>query len=343
MNATTINWSGSAVGRPTADTLTDRYVWAVLKSLPEAKRLDIDRELRASIADDVDARVESGEEPGAAERAVLLGLGEPARLAAGYTGRTLGLIGPDLYPGYVALLKMLYIVVLPVVTVIYVVVQLLVGAQPGGLIGGTIGVILSLVMHLGFWTTLVFAIAERTGTSMKDVPGIRDEPFDPERLPSVATTRSGGLSELIGSLVFLLLVPVALVWQQFAPIIGDSDEPLPILAPTLWSFWLPYLIVAIVLAAGVAVLLYRAGRWTWPLVAVNAALGLAVTIPFAVLIWTGQLINPAFLEAIGWTRVFAAGEPGAMWSAVALCAILIWSIAESIWKTVKAERLEARG
>ena len=78
MNATTINWSGSDVGRPTTDTLTDRYVWAVLKGLPEAKRTDIDRELRASIADDVDARVESGEDAAAAEHAVLLELGEPS-------------------------------------------------------------------------------------------------------------------------------------------------------------------------------------------------------------------------------------------------------------------------
>ena len=120
MNATTINWSGSPVGRPTTDTLTDRYVWAVLKSLPEAKRTDIDRELRASIADDVEARVDGGEDADAAERAVLLALGDPATLAASYQGRTPGLIGPDLYPGYVGLLKMLYAVVLPIVAVAYV-------------------------------------------------------------------------------------------------------------------------------------------------------------------------------------------------------------------------------
>ena len=52
-----MNASSYPTGRPTTDTLTDRYVWAVLKSLPEAKRADIDRELRASIADDIDARV----------------------------------------------------------------------------------------------------------------------------------------------------------------------------------------------------------------------------------------------------------------------------------------------
>lgn len=343
MNATTINWSGSPVGRPKNDTLTDRYVWSVLKSLPESKRLDIDRELRASIADDVDARVESGEEPAAAERAVLLDLGEPARLAASYTGRTLGLIGPELYPGYVALLKMLYAVVLPVVAAAYFVIQLLVGAERGGLIGSTVAVVLSLIVHLGFWTTLVFAIAERTGTSMKNIPTFDRGPFDPDRLPSVVTNTGTGRSDLIASLVVLLLVPFALVWQQFTPIIGDSDEPLPILAPALWSFWLPYLIVMMVLAAGFAVALYRTGRWTWPLVAVNAVLSLAVAIPFAVLMATGELLNPEFVDALGWERVFAAGGSGAVACAVAIVAIALWSIGESIWKTVKADRLAARG
>lgn len=342
MNATTINWSGSPVGRPTTDTLTDRYVWAVLKSLPESKRLDIDRELRASIADDVDARVGSGEEQEAAERAVLLELGEPGRLAASYTGRTLGLIGPDLYPGYVGLLKLLYIVVLPIVTATYFIIQLFVGAEPGGLIGGTIGIVFSLVVHLGFWTTLVFAVAERAGTPMKGVPGLDDEPFDPDRLPTIATNTGASRSDLIASLVFLLLVPLALVWQQFAPIVGDAENPMPILAPSLWSFWIPYLIVMMVLSAGFAVLLYRTGRWTWPLVALNAALGLAVTIPFVVLVGTGELFNPVFVDELGWGAILAPGGSAAVASSIAIGAILIWSIIDSVWKLLKADRLSRR-
>ena len=343
MNATPINGSGSPVGRPTNDTLTDRYVWAVLKGLPESKRLDIDRELRATIADDVDARVESGEQPAAAERAVLLELGEPGTLAASYTGRTLALIGPDLYPGYVGLLKMLYALVLPLVTAVYFIVQLFVGTEPGGLVGGTVAIVLSLAVHLGFWTTLVFAIAERTGTSMKNVPMIEDGPFDPDQLPSMATATGTGRSDLIASLVFLLLVPLALVWQQIAPFaMGDSDVPLPIVDPALWSFWLPYLIVVVVLSAGFSVLLYRTGRWTWPLVALNAVLGLAATIPFVLLVWQGALLNPAFLDLLGWGGVFAAGEPGAVASGVALVVILIWSIGDSVVKTVRADRLGRR-
>ncbi|MFD0597537.1 permease prefix domain 1-containing protein [Catellatospora coxensis] len=68
-------------------TLTDRYVDATLRRLPGRQRADIEKELRTAIADAVDDRVEAGDEPAAAEIEVLTGLGDPARLAAGYADR----------------------------------------------------------------------------------------------------------------------------------------------------------------------------------------------------------------------------------------------------------------
>lgn len=337
MNATTINWSGSPVGRPTTDTLTDRYVWAVLKSLPEAKRTDIDRELRASIADDVEARVDGGEDADAAERAVLLALGDPATLAASYQGRTPGLIGPDLYPGYVGLLKMLYAVVLPIVAVAYVVIQLLTGAKPGGVIGGTVAVVLGLIVHLGFWTTLVFAIAERTGTSMKGVPRLEAGPFDPARLPAIPAETGGSRTDFIASLVFLVLIPVAWVWDQVAPFADAS-----ILHAAVWPFWVGYFAIFWVAAIVQAVLLFRRGRWTWPLVVMNAVIAVAVTVPLAGLLLNGALINPGLLDQLGWERALGAGSVGAVATSVALGAGVLWAIGDSIWKKVKADRLGQR-
>jgi hypothetical protein len=55
---------------------------------PRDRRSDIERELRASIADAVDGRIDAGGEPADAEVAVLTELGDPARLAAGYADRT---------------------------------------------------------------------------------------------------------------------------------------------------------------------------------------------------------------------------------------------------------------
>ena len=81
-------------------TLTDRYVWGVLRAVPETQRPDLEPEIRALIADALEARsaVDAGEVPAAAERAVLAELGDPEVLAARYTDRSLFLIGPALLP-----------------------------------------------------------------------------------------------------------------------------------------------------------------------------------------------------------------------------------------------------
>ncbi|MGB3909377.1 MAG: permease prefix domain 1-containing protein [Pseudolysinimonas sp.] len=331
------------VGRPTADTLTDRYVWAVLKSLPESKRTDIDRELRASIADDVDARVAAGATPDAAEKAVLTELGEPMRLAAGYAGRPLALIGPDLYVDYVRLLKLLAVTVIPIVAITLFVINALTGAAPGELIGGTVGIVISVGVHLGFWVTLVFALVERMGVAKKS--GLKDNsPFDPDDLPAVATGTTGGRSELIASLVVALLVPVALVWQQISSNFEEADgSPIPVINPALWSFWLPYLIALAVLTGTFAVVLYRVGRWTWPLVAVNAVLTIATIGPMVWLVATGAALNEAYLDRLGWAEFVAAGSPGATIASIALVAIGGWATADSVIKTVQADRSVTRG
>ena len=68
--------------------LTDRYVWAVLRAVPRSQRTELEREIRALVADAIEAR--SAEPPlteEAAERAALAELGDPALLAARYSER----------------------------------------------------------------------------------------------------------------------------------------------------------------------------------------------------------------------------------------------------------------
>ena len=49
-------------------SLTDRYVYAAARSVPEAQRTDLERELRERIGDATDALVETGRAPADAER-----------------------------------------------------------------------------------------------------------------------------------------------------------------------------------------------------------------------------------------------------------------------------------
>jgi hypothetical protein len=77
-------------------SLTDRYVHVTVRNLDEGQRHDVEQELRGTIEDMVDARLDAGAAASRddAERAVLVELGDPMRLAAEYTGRPLHLIYP---------------------------------------------------------------------------------------------------------------------------------------------------------------------------------------------------------------------------------------------------------
>ena len=98
----------------TASTLTDRYVAEAVRGIPAAQRADIETELRASIADAIDDRMEAGADAAAAELDVLTELGAPRRLAASYSARPTALIGPDLYPDFVRVLTALLATVVPI-------------------------------------------------------------------------------------------------------------------------------------------------------------------------------------------------------------------------------------
>ena len=137
-------------------SLTERYLAAALRSIPDAQRADVDRELRSSIADAVEDRVAAGEERASAEKAVLEGLGEPTRLASGYTGRPLYVIGPDVFLVYRHILATLVGVIVPIVAVVLTTVALAGGAgYLDGLMAG-IGGAFSTGVHLAFWVTLTF-------------------------------------------------------------------------------------------------------------------------------------------------------------------------------------------
>src|SRR5690606_3729698 len=92
-------------------SLTDRYLHAFVRVVPEAQRRTIDAEVRERIADAIEARIGSGDDTEAAERAVLTELGDPERLAVDYLDRPLQLIGPRYYLTWWRLLKLLLAIV----------------------------------------------------------------------------------------------------------------------------------------------------------------------------------------------------------------------------------------
>ena len=102
--------------------------------------------------------------PEAAERAALAELGDPDALAAQYTDTTRFLIGPRLYPEWERLLLLLLPIVVPIAGIAVGAVGWVSGKPVGEAIVSGLGVAFNVAVQLTFWFTLVFAIAERTGS-----------------------------------------------------------------------------------------------------------------------------------------------------------------------------------
>jgi hypothetical protein len=232
-----------------AATLTDRYIAATVRTLPPDAQADVRAELAASIGDDLEARLEQGEAQEDAERAVLTALGDPDVLAASYADRPLRLIGPRYYLTWWRLLKLLWAFV-PVSAVAGVLIALLIADTS---IAETIGtlwtVAIGTFVHVGFWTTLVFFILERTGTDT----GVR---WTLDALPELQET-GGERGKLVASLVFLGIAATAVLWDRTIGFVfvakdgvdigvgvGSQTVAMPALNPDLWPWGLGAMLIA---------------------------------------------------------------------------------------------------
>jgi len=307
--------------------LTDRYVAAVLRSIPDKQRVDIEAELRASIDDEIDARAAAGEDAGRAEEEVLTTLGDPDRLAASYSGRPGHLIGPDLFFDYKRLLLVLLVSVVPIVVVVLAAVRLLGGETFGEVIFDTVGTALTLAVHIVFWTTLIFALIERSDQKPPETE------WSLAKLPALPTPGSIKLSDTIASVVVLTLVIAGLsLTGSASPVTSAAGAPVSLFDPDLWSFWLPYFIVVLSIEIIFEIVKYRVGRWTWPLASVNLALNSAFAIPAVYLLATDQILNDEFFETLGWGTAPDVGSTTINLTIAIIVAIAAWDVIDAFRK-----------
>jgi hypothetical protein len=275
-------------------TLTDRYVWAVLRAVPQAKRTDLEPEIRALVADAVDAHAGHAS-PETAERAALVELGDPDALAAQYMDTTRFLIGPRLYPEWERLLRLLLPIVVPIAGIAVTAVGWVSGKPVGEAIVSGLGVAFNVAVQLAFWFTLVFAIAERTGSPVAPMTG---QPWSPDQLPELPAPDRMSLGETVASIAFYVFMVVAIAWVQIATPIQVDGTGYPLFDPATWAWWLWYVLAVIVAEIVFAIALYLRGRWTWAYATVNAFLNAAFAIPAVYLLQEGLLFNDELVAAI---------------------------------------------
>lgn len=310
-------------------TLTDRYVEATLRRLPPRQRPDIDKELRASIADAIDDHIEAGSDSDAAEHAALTTLGDPARLAAGYANSPLHLIGPALYLDYVRLLTSLLATVLPIVAGVVGLVQVAEGETAGTVITTALGATITAGVHICFWTTLLFVLIERRPAMRPTMRPTPAEPWTPAALPDPRPTRGARFGEVVGEAVVLVLTVTFLLISPLLRIRTDAaGDPIGLFSPWLWDTGVVYVLSLLAIARlGLSVAKHYT-RWNLPLAVARPVVDLACVAVVLGLHSADRLLNPAFVEAVGWPA-------GAMrWVGIGLGVALVVELARAVVELV---------
>ncbi|NNC10329.1 hypothetical protein HII28_00320 [Planctomonas sp. JC2975] len=140
---------------------TNEYIAAVARRVPQRKRNDVEAELRALIADEIDARLEAGEPEAEAERAVLRELGEPGVLAERYSPGSRVLLSRHVFRAWARTCGWSCAIVLPIVYAVLVVVRTVSGDNPGAIVFLPLGTTITVAMYLLVAITALFAVVDR--------------------------------------------------------------------------------------------------------------------------------------------------------------------------------------
>lgn len=156
--------------------LIERYIYDVIRRLPEKERDEVSRELKANIYDML-----SGSEDENEIKAVLYELGSPLSLANKYRQNPRYLISPAVYDDYIRVLKWVLPLIGLIFTVIGGIIALFESVNSGSAeLSSAVSTFISKGIQTGFsgvfqalfWITFGFVIADRTGYSVKTNGGI---------------------------------------------------------------------------------------------------------------------------------------------------------------------------
>lgn len=279
----------------TKNDYTNRYVDASTQWLPRAQRGDHAAELRASIRDQIEVRIELGDEPAAAEVAVLNGMGDPAVLAAGYADRPLQLLGPRWYPVYSRILRIVLWSTLPFVALGVIIAMVLEGRSWWGVVGPTLGITFTAGTWIFTIMTIVFVRLERGGAPLG--------PWTVDQLP-IGDPNEGlpaGRVEKVVGVVAVLLAIAALVFVT-VPWSVPGEGTMSVLNPALWPWSLVVGLVLILVGSVVSFLARTAGRWSLSSALASAVIAIVWAGLVVGLTLAGMLFDPAFVALLDLDR-----------------------------------------
>jgi len=308
---------------------TERYLAAALRSIPEPKRTDVERELRSSIEDAIEERAAAGEDRTAAERTVLEGLGDPSALAGAYTGRPNYLIGPELFPLYRKFLPRLIAVVVPTTFIVMLAVNLAGGGDMQSAISRGISGGITVAIQIAFWATVTFVFLEWAAPARQ----ARSElvaaagQWTVERLPKVQDARIS-VREVAGEITSALITIGFLVFSVGLTSTTASGVEVPLLDHDFRTVWVPILIALVAMRGLGHLMAYNAGRWTLFLTSANVLAQVLFAVPVVVGALSGAIVNEDFARVIGWPAL----ESG---NGVPMIALAVGTTLATGWEIVR--------
>ena len=245
--------------------LIERYVHDVTRRLPERQRQDVGRELRSEIEAMAEDEA-SGKKPGAKHvHAVLMRMGDPAKLADQYQERQRFIIGPVYYGMYVQLIKTLLLILLPIVAFFTFTGRLAtVNESFLGTFFHTAGAAFEVGLHVFFWVTISFMLVERFITDKPTEDGM----WTPEQLPKLPQRQRVSKSDAMVGIAWSSIAIWATAMQipemnrMFVP-----EVPL-FFAPAMWPYWTLALFGISLLSLGAEIMKLIVGGWTKAMVIV---------------------------------------------------------------------------
>lgn len=241
------------------NNLVERYVHQVGRYLPKKERAEIEAELRSMILDQLGDRYENDPTPEQVA-SVLKQLGEPRKMAASY-GRTQYLVGPDLYPAMMMILRRGWVLV-PTIVVLASALSAVLEGSDGTILGlfvQTLVTVLEAVFIFSGAIVLIFAVLQQADVELER----KQREFDPLRLPDVNDPGTLDRVEIafgmaLGAfLVFLFSYFLAVGGLTLRFSLSDPGEVIPV--PNNW-LWV--LILAMLLQLVLHLLVLRRNHWT---------------------------------------------------------------------------------
>lgn len=143
------------------------------------------------------------------------------------------------------------------------------------------------MVHVAFWTTLVFAVVERsTSAGKEDLTG----PWTLDQLPE-PRQRGVQLSDVVAAVLLLGLTAAALVWDARFGLVRLGGEWHTFLHPSLAPWWIGAAVVLMAASVAVTVVAYARGRWTRRRAATKAVFDLTVVVGVLWLLAQERLLN----------------------------------------------------